>query len=104
MFNTSNSELTSVGYGIGRALCGNNSILIVKQQDFLYLALDQLINTSCNLSSSQSVKGLFKIVCLISDTGTEGTQAWSSNLSFESLPPLVQSRYCYSADSFIYAL
>ena len=105
MFNTSNSELTSVGYGIGRALCGNNSILIVKQQDFLYLALDQLINTTCNLSSSQSVNGLFKIVCLISDTGTEGTQAWSSNLSlFESLPPLVQSRYCYSADSFIYAL
>lgn len=105
MFNTSNSELTSVGYGIGRALCGGNSMLIVKQQDFLFLALDQLINTTCNLSSPQSIEGRLKIVSLVSDTGTEGTQAWSSNLSlFESLPPLVQSRYCYSADSFTYFL
>ena len=44
-FDATNSELTSVGYGIGRAIANQNTLLIVKQQDFLYLANDQFINT-----------------------------------------------------------
>ena len=100
LFDTTNSELSSVGYGLGRLVSGHSSVLIVKQQDFLFLALDQLINTTCNFDFA-SAEGFFRIVCLVSDTGTEGTQAWANNLSlFSSLPPDVGVFYCYNSANF----
>ena len=35
-FDSVNCENTSVGYGIGRAVASKNTVLIVKQQDFLF--------------------------------------------------------------------
>ena len=37
-FDATNSELTSVGYGMGRAMEGKNTVLVVKQQDFLFFS------------------------------------------------------------------
>lgn len=105
IFNTTNSELTSVGYGIGRSLCGKDSLLIMKQQDFLYLALDQLVNSLCNLPSDIETYGTFTIICLVSDVPCEGTQAWSNNTSlYECLPPSIEVSYCYNASMLSSAL
>lgn len=98
-FDSTNSELSSVGYGIGRSIGGKDSLLVVKQQDFLYLAIDQFVNTLCNLPSDINDYGEFSVLCLISDFPYEGTQAWSNNLSlFESLPPSLHIAYCYNCD------
>ena len=95
-FDSSNTESTSIGYGIGRAIAGVNTTLIVKQQDFLFLGLDQFINTLINLQESSSSYGYFRVICLISDIPKEGTQAFSNNLSlFASLSPLLKISYNY---------
>jgi hypothetical protein len=100
-FDTTNSELTTTGYGIGRALSGSNSVLVVKQQDFLYLALDQLWNTLINIQESDSSRGSFNIVCLVSDLPKEGTQAYSNNISlFQSLSPCLKVFYHYMPLTF----
>ncbi len=100
-FDATNSELTSVGYGIGRAIANQNTLLIVKQQDFLYLANDQFINTMINCIGEDYLKGHFRIICLISDLPKEGTQAYSNNISlFSNLANEIRIDYCFSVDSF----
>ena len=100
-FDTTNSELTTTGYGIGRALSGSNSVLVVKQQDFLYLALDQLWNTLINIQEPNPSRGSFNIVCLVSDLPKEGTQAYSNNISlFQSLSPCLKVFYHYMPSTF----
>lgn len=100
-FDATNSELTSVGFGIGRSLANKNTLLIVKQQDFLYLANDQFINTTINCIGNDSLKGKFRIICLISDLPKEGTQAYSNNISlFSNLSKSIKIDYCFSPDSF----
>ena len=99
-FDATNSELTSVGYGIGRAIAGFNSLLIVKQQDFLYLAIDQLVNTTINCIGDDSPKGIFKIIVVVSDLPKEGPQAYSNNISlFSNLSPNIEINYCVNARS-----
>ena len=100
-FDTTNSELTTIGYGIGRALSGSNSVLVVKQQDFLYLALHQLWNTLINIQEFDSARGSFNIICLVSDLPKEGTQAYSNNISlFQSLSPSLKVFYHYMPSTF----
>ena len=100
-FDATNSELTSVGYGIGRAIANQNTLLIVKQQDFLYLANDQFVNTIINCIGEDYLKGHFRIICLISDLPKEGTQAYSNNISlFSNLAKSIRIDYCFSIDAF----
>lgn len=100
-FDLPNLELTTVGYGIGRAMRGENSICVVKQQDFLYLALDQFINTLGNLQLSDKPAGFFTIICLVSDMPFEGTQAYSNNMSiFENCSEHIVVNYCSNLQMF----
>ena len=94
-FDLPNQELTTIGYGIGRAIGGKHSICIVKQQDFLFLAIDQLINTVGNLHDKDRPKGSFTIICLVSDVPFEGTQAYSNNMAiFENCNAELNVYHC----------
>ena len=100
-FDATNSELTSVGYGLGRAIANKNTLLIVKQQDFLYLAIDQFVNTINNCIDEDKLKGKFRIICLVSDIPKEGTQAYSNNISlFSNISESINVDYCFSPESF----
>lgn len=100
-FDATNSELTSIGYGIGRAIEGSNTLLIVKQQDFLFLGIDQFINSTLNCVEEDGLKGKFKIICLVSDMPKEGTQAYSNNIAlFSNLSPSLEVNYCFNSQIF----
>ena len=45
ILNTPNMENTLVGTGFGLMMSGIDSVLFMKQQDFLLLGIDQLVNT-----------------------------------------------------------
>jgi hypothetical protein len=77
--NTTNSENSLMGLGLGLALNGTPSMFIMKQHDFALLGLDQLTN-SVNLIQHFGFNESFIIVMVVVDTGFEGPQASLNNL------------------------
>jgi pyruvate dehydrogenase E1 component beta subunit len=76
--NTPNCENTLVGTGFGLMLNGVSSIFLMKQQDFLLLGIDQLVNTY-NLIRRRKLKSSFTIVNVVVDSGYEGPQSALNN-------------------------
>ena len=78
--NTPNVENTLVGTGFGLMLGGVSSALFMKQQDFLLLGLDQIVNTY-NAVRQHAPKASFSIVATVVDSGFEGIQSSLNNLA-----------------------
>lgn len=78
VMNTPNVENTQVGVGFGLMLNGVSSIFFVKQQDFLLLGIDQLVNTY-NFIRQNKPRASFSIVTIVVDKGYEGIQSSLNN-------------------------
>lgn len=74
IINTQNSENTLVGVGFGLMLNNVSSIYFMKQQDFLLLGIDHLVNTY-NIIRVNVPKASFTIMPIIVDSGYEGPQS-----------------------------
>ena len=70
-----NCENTHAGAGLGMMLEGGRALLVVKQLDFLLLALDQLVNTMNLIRTSEAVTGSFTILAIVCDQGWQGPQS-----------------------------
>ena len=83
IINSTNSENSLCGFGFGLMIGGVNSILFMKQLDFLLLGIDHLVNTFNiirNLDELKS-KASFTIMPIIVDNGFQGPQSSLNNLS-----------------------
>ncbi|MFA6217302.1 MAG: hypothetical protein WDL87_06600 [Candidatus Omnitrophota bacterium] len=80
VLNTPNCENTLVGTGFGLMLNGVSSIFFMKQQDFLLLGIDQLVNTY-NLVRGRKARSSFTIVNVVVDSGYEGPQSSLNNFA-----------------------
>lgn len=80
VINTPNSENTLVGAGFGMMMNEVDCIYFMKQQDFLLLAVDQLVNTY-NLVRIRPARASFTIVNVTVDSGYEGPQSCLNNFS-----------------------
>jgi acetoin:2,6-dichlorophenolindophenol oxidoreductase subunit beta len=80
IINTPNSENTLVGAGFGMMLNGVSAIYFMKQQDFLLLSIDHLVNTY-NIIRTDSPKASFSIVPIVVDSGYEGPQSCLNSFS-----------------------
>jgi pyruvate/2-oxoglutarate/acetoin dehydrogenase E1 component len=78
--NTPNIENTLVGLGFGIMLRGLPAIFFCKQQDFLLLGLDHMVNTYAAIRH-RSGPGSFTIFAVVVDSGFEGPQSSLHNLS-----------------------
>ena len=76
--NTQNSENALVGIGFGLLFNDVSSIYFMKQQDFLLLAVDQLVNTF-NILRKNTIGASFTIIPIIVDSGYEGPQSSLNN-------------------------
>lgn len=80
VINTPNIENTQVGVGFGLMLSGVSSAFFMKQQDFLLLGIDHLVNTY-NFVRIREPRASFTIVTIVVDSGYEGIQSSLNNLS-----------------------
>ncbi|OGD63364.1 hypothetical protein A2160_02675 [Candidatus Beckwithbacteria bacterium RBG_13_42_9] len=80
IINTPNCENTLCGVGFGLMINGVPSIYFMKQQDFLLLGVDHLVNTY-NLLRTKNVRGSFTIVSIIYDCGYGGGQSALNNFA-----------------------
>jgi pyruvate/2-oxoglutarate/acetoin dehydrogenase E1 component len=80
LLNTPNVENTLVGAGMGVMLRGLDAIFFCKQQDFLLLGIDHMVNTYNALRHRDDL-GSFTIVAIVVDSGFEGPQSRLNNLS-----------------------
>ena len=80
VLNTPNIENTLVGAGFGMMLNGVSSAYFMKQQDFLLLGIDQLVNTY-NFVRIGKPEASFTIVTVVVDSGYEGIQSSLNNFS-----------------------
>jgi pyruvate/2-oxoglutarate/acetoin dehydrogenase E1 component len=78
--NTPNIENTLVGVGFGIMLRGLPAIFFCKQQDFLLLGLDHMVNTYAAIRHRTGL-GSFTIFAIVVDSGFEGPQSSLHNLS-----------------------
>lgn len=78
IINTQNSENTLCGIGFGLMLNGVPSIFFMKQQDFLLLGIDHLVNTY-NFIRRKIPTSSFTIMCIIVDEGYQGLQSSLNN-------------------------
>ncbi len=78
VINTPNSENCLCGVGFGLMLSGVDALFFMKQQDFLLLGIDHLVNTY-NFIRRVNPKAAFTIVKIISDNGFEGPQSSLNN-------------------------
>jgi pyruvate/2-oxoglutarate/acetoin dehydrogenase E1 component len=89
VLNTPNCENTLVGTGFGLMLNGVKSIFFMKQQDFLMLGIDQIVNTY-NLIRRRKLPSSFTIFNVVVDSGYEGPQSALNNFhdfcSFARVP------------------
>ncbi|MBN2141057.1 MAG: hypothetical protein JW718_08630 [Desulfovibrionaceae bacterium] len=76
--NTPNAENTLVGVGFGLMLGGVSSAYFLKQQDFLLLGLDQIVNTYNYVRQSRPTAS-YSIVTVVVDSGYEGIQSSLNN-------------------------
>jgi pyruvate dehydrogenase E1 component beta subunit len=79
VINTPNIENTQVGMGFGLMLRGVSSIFMMKQQDFLLLGIDHLVN-SYNVVRMRRPDASFTILAIVVDSGWEGPQSCLNNL------------------------
>ena len=80
VLNTPNVENTMVGAGFGMMMTGVSSIFFMKQQDFLLLGIDQLVNTYNYVRLSDPVAS-FTIVNIVVDLGYQGIQSSLNNFA-----------------------
>lgn len=78
IINTPNSENALTGLGFGLMLSGVSSIFFMKQQDFLLLGIDQLVNTY-NFIRRKKPTASFTIVFIVVDVGYQGLQSSLNN-------------------------
>jgi pyruvate dehydrogenase E1 component beta subunit len=79
IINTPNCENTLCGIGFGSMMNGVPAVFFMKQQDFLLLGIDQLVNTY-NIARRRIPKASFTIMPVIVDSGYEGPQSALNNL------------------------
>jgi pyruvate/2-oxoglutarate/acetoin dehydrogenase E1 component len=83
--NSTNSENSLMGFGLGLALSGIPTLFLMKQHDFALLGIDQLTNTT-NVLRSGRFLAPFIVLMVVVDSGFEGPQASLSSLDeFASL-------------------
>jgi pyruvate/2-oxoglutarate/acetoin dehydrogenase E1 component len=83
--NSTNSENSLMGFGLGLALSGMPTLFLMKQHDFALLGIDQLTNTT-NLLRNGRFLAPFIVLMVVVDSGYEGPQASLSSLDeFASL-------------------
>jgi pyruvate/2-oxoglutarate/acetoin dehydrogenase E1 component len=80
VINTPNIENTLVGLGFGVMLRGLPAIFFCKQQDFLLLGIDHMVNTHAAIRHRPGL-GSFTIFAIVVDSGFEGPQSSLHNLS-----------------------
>jgi len=80
IINTPNCENTLCGIGFGSMMNGVPAVFFMKQQDFLLLGIDQLVNTY-NIVRRKTPKASFTIMPVIVDSGYEGPQSALNNLA-----------------------
>jgi pyruvate dehydrogenase E1 component beta subunit len=80
VLNTPNVENSLVGMGFGLMLSGTPSMYVMKQQDFVLLGVDQLVNT-WNALQSRGPFVPFVIAMIVVDNGWEGPQSSFNNTS-----------------------
>ena len=78
--NAPNIENTLVGLGFGVMLRGLPAIFFCKQQDFLLLGIDHMVNTYAAIRHRPNL-GSFTIFAIVVDSGFEGPQSSLHNLS-----------------------
>ncbi|MBU3929169.1 hypothetical protein KJ577_00540 [bacterium] len=74
ILNTPNAENSLCGIGFGLMISGVPSIFFMKQQDFLLLGIDQLVNTY-NFIRRKKPASSFTIMNVVVDSGYEGPQS-----------------------------
>jgi len=80
VMNTPNVENSLVGMGFGLMLSGTPSMYAMKQQDFVLLGVDQLVNT-WNALRSRGPFVPFVMAMIVVDSGWEGPQSSFNNTS-----------------------
>jgi len=80
IINTPNCENSLCGIGFGLMISGVSSIFFIKQQDFLLLGIDHLVNTY-NLIRHIKPAASFTIVAITVDGGYEGAQSGLNNFA-----------------------
>lgn len=97
VINTPNIENTQVGVGFGLMLNGVSSVFFMKQQDFLLLGIDQLVNTY-NFVRLKKPRASFTIVTIVVDLGYQGIQSSLNNFgdfcSIARIPGYVITNRC----------
>ena len=78
--NTPNCENTLVGVGFGLMLNSTSSIFFMKQQDFLLLGIDHIVNTY-NIVRQHNPLASFTIFPIIVDSGYEGPHSALNNFN-----------------------
>ena len=81
IINTTNTENSLVGFGFGMMLGGGTAAFIMKQLDFLFLGIDQIVNTYNIIRNIGHAKGSFTILPVTVDMGYEGSQSSSNNFA-----------------------
>jgi pyruvate dehydrogenase E1 component beta subunit len=81
IINSTNTENSLVGFGFGMMLGGGKAAFFMKQLDFLYLGIDQLVNTYNIIRNTGHAKGSFTILPVTVDMGYEGPQSSSNNFA-----------------------
>lgn len=95
ILNVGNCELTHMGVGFGMMLDGGNSVVFMKQLDFLLLGIDQMVNTFNFIRAYPPVSGLgsFTIFVIVCDQGYQGPQSSINSASdFASMANI--NAYC----------
>jgi len=77
--NTQNSENSLFGFGFGLSIMGVPSTYLMKQHDFVLLAIDHLVNTRRLLQNTKDLSS-FVTVMVVVDSGFEGPQSNLNNL------------------------
>lgn len=80
IINTPNSENSLCGIGFGLMLGNVPSIFFMKQQDFLLLGIDHLVNTF-NIVRVKKPSASFTIMNVVVDSGYEGPQSRLNNIA-----------------------
>lgn len=77
LLNVGNCEGTHMGLGMGLMINGISSVLFAKQLDFMFLGLDQMINTYRFIQTAYDEKNLgsFTVITMICDQGWQGPQS-----------------------------
>lgn len=81
IINTTNTENSLIGFGFGVMLGGSKAAFFMKQLDFLFLGVDQLVNTYNLIRNTGHANGSFTILPVTVDMGYEGPQSSSNNLA-----------------------